>query len=366
MKIPCISSKKLGDSFEGLLKNNNLYNNKELFDDGDLNWYDYGFRNYDPQIGRFMQLSPLTDNYPFLTPYQYASNDPITNIDIDGLEGISSTGLVDVMVTCTIRSVHLSAEVVTQSGTFVSIATKTIVKAVQITNIVVKTVQVGVTVTTNQLIQINPGGNQSILKEEADELNKHAAEFGVNTKQRMAHFLAQTGSETDGGNDLNENSNYGIDVLSGARFVDGISNHFKGLSTTILKSYVHKSKVLDRAYGNRMGNSNEASGDGSKYRGRGLTQITGKANYLKFTNWYQDYSNDYTINFVNDPELLSSSVKMAVLSGLWDWSINMELNKIADSDNVDKISIRLNGGKNGLEDRQMRYKRAKVALRLNP
>jgi len=67
------------------LKNNNLYNDKEFFDDGDLNWYDYGFRNYDPQIGRFTQLDPLMDDYPELTPYQYASNDPIGNIDVDGL-----------------------------------------------------------------------------------------------------------------------------------------------------------------------------------------------------------------------------------------------------------------------------------------
>ncbi|MFC4231512.1 DUF6443 domain-containing protein [Parasediminibacterium paludis] len=92
LKIAGISSKKLGDSFEGLLKNNNLYNDKELFDDGDLSWYDYGFRNYDPQIGRFVQLDPLTDSYPELTPYQYASNDPITNIDIDGLEGGGAVG----------------------------------------------------------------------------------------------------------------------------------------------------------------------------------------------------------------------------------------------------------------------------------
>ncbi|MBY0481792.1 MAG: RHS repeat-associated core domain-containing protein [Chitinophagaceae bacterium] len=91
LKIAGISSKKLGDSFEGMLKNTNLYNDKELFDDGDLNWYDYGFRNYDPQIGRFTQLDPLTDDYPQLTPYQYASNDPIGNIDIDGLEGGVST-----------------------------------------------------------------------------------------------------------------------------------------------------------------------------------------------------------------------------------------------------------------------------------
>ncbi len=87
LKIAGISSTKLGDANEGLLKNQNLYNDKELIDEADLNWYDYGFRNYDAQIGRFPQLDPLTDDYPELTPFQYASNDPIANIDLDGLEG---------------------------------------------------------------------------------------------------------------------------------------------------------------------------------------------------------------------------------------------------------------------------------------
>jgi RHS repeat-associated protein len=90
LKIAGISSVKMGDPNEGSLKNNNLYNDKELFDDADLDWYDYGFRNYDPQIGRFTQLDPLTDEFPELTNYQYASNDPIANIDIDGLEGGSA------------------------------------------------------------------------------------------------------------------------------------------------------------------------------------------------------------------------------------------------------------------------------------
>jgi len=90
LKIAGISSKKLGDGFEGWLKNNNLYNDKELFDDADLNWYDYGFRNYDAQIGRFVQIDPLADNYGSLTPYHYAGNDPIANVDIDGLEGGSA------------------------------------------------------------------------------------------------------------------------------------------------------------------------------------------------------------------------------------------------------------------------------------
>src|SRR6185437_11207493 len=75
---------------KGSLKNNNLYNDKELWDDADLDWYDYGFRNYDPQIGRFTQLDPLTDDYPELTNYQYASDEPIANVDMDGLEKFES------------------------------------------------------------------------------------------------------------------------------------------------------------------------------------------------------------------------------------------------------------------------------------
>ena len=91
LKIAGISSRKLSDPNEGGIKNDNLYNDKELWDDADLNWYDYGFRNYDPQIGRFPQLDPLTDEYPELTPYQYASDEPIANIDIDGLEAGNAT-----------------------------------------------------------------------------------------------------------------------------------------------------------------------------------------------------------------------------------------------------------------------------------
>jgi len=55
-------------------------------DEADINWYDYGFRNYDPQIGRFPQLDPLTDDYPYYAPYQFAGNEPVANVDVDGLE----------------------------------------------------------------------------------------------------------------------------------------------------------------------------------------------------------------------------------------------------------------------------------------
>lgn len=86
LRIAGISSRKLPDASDGSIKNNYLYNDKELFEEADLNWYDYGFRNYDPQIGRFTQLDPLTDDFSYYTPYQYAGCEPIANVDLDGLE----------------------------------------------------------------------------------------------------------------------------------------------------------------------------------------------------------------------------------------------------------------------------------------
>ena len=98
------------------MKNNNLYNDKELNDDADLNWYDYGFRSYDPQIGRFPQLDPLTDDYPELTPYQYGSNDPIANIDVDGLEGFNAVQTLDAVI---IKSGgHVAPTALSVSGSF--------------------------------------------------------------------------------------------------------------------------------------------------------------------------------------------------------------------------------------------------------
>lgn len=83
-----------------MLDNKNLYNDKELCEDADLDWYDYGFRSYDPQIGRFPQLDPLTDDYPHYTPYQYAGNEPIANVDLDGLEPFNA---VQTLETVTIK-----------------------------------------------------------------------------------------------------------------------------------------------------------------------------------------------------------------------------------------------------------------------
>ncbi len=117
LKIAGISSRKLPDAAEAHIKNEYLYNDKELIHDADLNWYDYGFRNYDPQIGRFPQLDPLTDDYPDVSPYHYAGNEPIGNIDFMGLgveTGLTSAtakSLQSVVVTGTRAAVQTTASV---------------------------------------------------------------------------------------------------------------------------------------------------------------------------------------------------------------------------------------------------------------
>lgn len=120
-----------------------------------LNWSDYGYRSYDPQIGRFVQLDPLTDLYSTLTPYQYASNDPITNIDVDGLEGcpevagmvgyFSKIGSVSSLSTAIFDGISALSTV--------SAATNITISAISITSTVVNTN------TRHSLIQQQTSGN---------------------------------------------------------------------------------------------------------------------------------------------------------------------------------------------------------------
>jgi putative chitinase len=105
-------------------------------------------------------------------------------------------------------------------------------------------------------------------------------------------------------------------------------------------------KIANKAYCDRMGNGDEASGDGWKYRGKGLIQLTGKDNYQRF-------SDATGVDAVGNPELLAEP-EMAALSAGWFWSTN-GLNALADSKDVLAMTKRINGGTHGLDDRQAKY-----------
>lgn len=162
--------------------------------------------------------------------------------------------------------------------------------------------------------------------------------FAINTPSRLSHFLAQTGHESGGFKITKENLNYSAERLQVI---------FKKYFTTeSAKEYARKpEKIANIVYANRMGNGNQASGDGFKFCGRGYIQLTGKDNYTAFDKSVED-------DILSMPNLVAT--KYPLLSAAWFWNKN-GLNTIADTglgeDVITKITKKVNGGIIGLADR---------------
>jgi len=171
-----------------------------------------------------------------------------------------------------------------------------------------------------------------------------ASKFGINTPLRLAHFLAQCGHESGGFRATQENLNYSSKGLMGI-----FKKYFPNAS--LAAQYERKpAKIAARVYGGRMGNGNEASGEGYKFRGRGYIQLTGKENYTAFGKSIGE-------DILSNPDVVSS--KYALLSAAWFFSKN-GLHKMADSGASDavvtQITKRVNGGTIGLPDRIKHFK----------
>ena len=110
-------------------------------------------------------------------------------------------------------------------------------------------------------------------------------------------------------------------------------------------------KIANRVYGGRMGNGDEESGDGYRFRGRGLIQLTGKSNYIAC-------SEDLEVDLIENPDYLITP-EGAARSAAWFWSAN-DLNKYADADDIVGCTKRVNGGTIGLEERTELYEEAKA------
>lgn len=157
----------------------------------------------------------------------------------------------------------------------------------------------------------------------------------VNTPLRLAHFFAQIHHESNL-KPISENLNYSAEALQRV-----FRKYFP--TEKLAKEYARQpEKIANRVYANRMGNGDEASGDGWKYRGRGFIQVTGKNNY----NALSDYTG---ICYVGNPDLLLTEAD-SMISALWFWKVN-NLNRWADQDDVREVTRRINGGFNGLEHR---------------
>lgn len=168
-------------------------------------------------------------------------------------------------------------------------------------------------------------------------------DYDINTAPRVAAFLAQTAHESGGYRAIKENLNYRAESLMRVwpRYFPNIE---------IARQYAQQpERIANRAYANRMGNGPEESGDGWRYCGRGLIQLTGKSNYER-------YAQSLEISVEEASEHLTT-FEGCVQSAAWFWEAN-NLNQWADKGDMVTLTKRINGGTIGLEDRIKHYNHA--------
>ena len=179
-----------------------------------------------------------------------------------------------------------------------------------------------------------------------DALSKLLPDYDINTPQRIAAFIAQCAHESGGFTALKENLNYKPATL---RKLFGKYFPTDALAEEYCAKPNKQEAIANRIYASRMGNGDEASGDGYKYCGRGLIQLTGKSNYIAFADSLQI-----------SPEEASqylSTFEGAAQSACWFWEAN-NLNQWADKGDILTLTKRINGGTIGLEDRIKHYEHA--------
>jgi len=197
--------------------------------------------------------------------------------------------------------------------------------------------------TAELLAKLCPKAKLTVLKEFADALNAQLENGGINSNKRLRHFLAQCAHESAGFTRFQENLNYSEQGLRKTfkKYFDAAAAH----------DYARKpEKIANRAYADRLGNGPEPSGDGWRYRGRGVFQLTGRANYKTF-------GEKVGADLEADPDQ-AEKPEVAVKVALAYWN-DRHLSEKADADDVVGITKGINGGTIGLDDRKALLEKAK-------
>ena len=197
--------------------------------------------------------------------------------------------------------------------------------------------------TLDQLKQIVPGNPH--IEHWHEALSEICPDYGINTPQRLAAFLAQCAHESGGFRAIKENLNY-----RPATLVTLFKKYFDLPTAERYCSMPDKqAAIANKIYANRMGNGPEESGDGYRYCGRGLIQLTGRDNYTRYAQ-----STEQTVEEASEH---LTTFEGCVQSAAWFWEAN-NLNKWADAGNIEKMTKIINGGTIGLEDRKKHYAHA--------
>jgi putative chitinase len=212
-------------------------------------------------------------------------------------------------------------------------------------------------ITAEELRNISPALDPDQARVVADALNPAMAWAAIDTPERQAAFLAQWAHESQGFTRMTENLNYSA---------PGLLKIFRKYFTPAeAQDYAWQpERIANRVYADRLGNGDEDSGDGWRFRGRGYPQLTGRANY-------QAAGQDLALDLVNQPEMAESPAVSAYLAA-WFWltgGISLsrprqpDCNEMADAGDFLGITKRINGGTIGLAEREAFWERAKEVLR---
>ena len=203
--------------------------------------------------------------------------------------------------------------------------------------------------TVDQLRAMIPTNKE--VEEWCEELNKALPKYDITTPQRIAGFISQCAHESMDFNALSENLNYREETLNKV-----FSRYFGPGKRNAAEYARNPEKIANYVYMDEFRTSklgNTQPGDGWRFRGRGLKQLTGRDNYTRFAK-------DYDMTAEQAAEWLETK-EGALASALWFWNTN-KLNAIADTGNVAALTKKINGGDIGLADRQARYTKAMAAL----
>ena len=241
--------------------------------------------------------------------------------------------------------------------------------------------------TKEDLKEVFPNTSSNILQGIADAINTHGKDFGIDSDEKLQHFISQAAHEAT--NPVNgiefdtfeENLNFRWARLGTKDYWE---NHFNTIANPTAdpnkenpndykrnrtSNYVNVTKfanyVYDDAYRKprfRLGNTN--IGDGYKYRGRGIFQLTGRTNYQQFNTFYRERYNS-SLNFINNPDLLATDIEIAVISALWYYENKVNSNSITSTTTVEKVTKKINGGKKGIEHRKQLFNKTKNHINCN-
>lgn len=189
-----------------------------------------------------------------------------------------------------------------------------------------------------------------------DPMNQCFLDYDITTPLRVAHFLAQIMHETAGLSRLEESFYYSADrlkqIFPGHFIVPGMAEAYA----------FERERIANLVYANRLGNGPESSGDGWRYRGRGMLHLTGRQNYEDYQEFVRSPGIE-TQSIVETPDAVAYDEYLAASTAGWYW-YSRRLNLRADKDDIRTITRRINGGLTGFAQRREQLKKVKTILEL--